>query len=239
MLIMQERLDNISFELDSKSLAKTLHLALGTDDEKDFNVLLDEARQIAKPKALYRECFIKDKGENTVTIDNVSFVSRMLRVNLDKVERVFACVATCGNELDKINIPPDDFLKLFWLDNIKAVLLEFSIEHLNEYLNHKYMLGKTASMSPGSGDATVWPIKQQKELFSLFGDVEHFIGVRLTDTCLMIPNKSVSGVCFQTEINFHSCQICHREKCVGRKTPFDPELWKSVNSCPSFDAKRE
>ena len=235
---MNEQLSNISFELDSKSLAKAAHLSAGTDDEKEFNTLVAEARRIAKPKALYRECFIEDKGENTVTIDDVTFVSRTLRLSLDKVERVFAYVATCGNELDRINIPGDDFLKKFWLDNIKAVLLGFSISHLNEYLDRKYKLGKTASMNPGSGDAGIWPIEQQRELFSLFGDVEHLIGVRLTDTCLMIPNKTVSGVCFQTEINFHSCQVCHREKCVSRKAPFDMVLWRSVGHQPPLDIKR-
>jgi hypothetical protein len=84
-------------------------------------------------------------------------------------------------------------------------------------------------MNPGSGDANVWPIEQQKELFSLFGDVENLIGVRLTDSFLMVPNKSVSGICFPTEINFQSCQLCHRMNCNGRKAPFDRKLWESVN----------
>ncbi|MBC8461851.1 MAG: hypothetical protein H8D67_28105 [Deltaproteobacteria bacterium] len=35
-------------------------------------------------------------------------------------------------------------------------------------------------------------IEQQKELFSIFGNVEDLIGVKLTDSYLMIPNKSVS-----------------------------------------------
>jgi hypothetical protein len=66
-------------------------------------------------------------------------------------------------------------------------------------------------------------------LFSLFGDVDNLIGVRLTAESLMIPNKSVSGICFPTEINFQSCQVCHREKCSGRKAPFDGKLWESVH----------
>jgi hypothetical protein len=227
---MQEQLTNISFTLDSTSLAKAARIAPGTDDDNEFRALVDQARRMAKPKAIYRECFIQDKGEDSVKIDGVTFVSRTLRLNLDKVERVFAYVATCGNELDRIDIPGDDFLKRFWLDNIKTLLLGFGIGYLNEYLGHKYKLGKTVSMNPGSGDARIWPIEQQKGLFSLFGDVEKLIGVCLTDTCLMIPNKSVSGVRFQTEINFQSCQVCRRESCVGRKAPFDPALWKKVNN---------
>ena len=48
-------------------------------------------------------------------------------------------------------------------------------------------------MSPGASEKYVWPIEQQKELFSLFEYVEKLIGVKLTDSYLMIPNKSVSG----------------------------------------------
>jgi len=226
---MLESITDIPFELDFTSLAKTAHLSIGTDDAKEFEGMVNKALHIAKPKALYKQCFIMAKGENTVTIDNVIFVSRTLCMNLDKVERVFAYVATCGKEVDLIEVLPDNYLKRFWLDTIKAVLLGFSIGHLNKFLDRKYKLGKTSHMNPGSGDANVWPIEQQGELFSLFGDVENLIGVSLTPESLMIPNKSVSGICFPTEINFQSCQLCHREKCSGRKAPFDQKLWESVH----------
>jgi len=79
-------------------------------------------------------------------------------------------------------------------------------------------------MAPGSGSADIWPITQQKELFSIFGDVESQIGVRLTDTYLMIPIKSVSGVIFQTETTFETCQLCPREACIGRSAEYKPDL---------------
>ena len=72
----------------------------------------------------------------------------------------------------------------------------------------------------------VWPIEQQGELLSLFGDVKKLIGVELTDSFLMIPKKSISGVIFPTEIDFRSCQVCHRENCPSRSAPFDEILWQ-------------
>ena len=99
---------------------------------------------------------------------------------------------------------------------------------MSELLDRKYKLGKTATISPGSGDVTVWPIEQQRELFALFVDVENLVGVRLTESFLMTPNKSVSGIRFPTEIDFQSCQLCHRENCPGRRAPFDKKLWESV-----------
>ena len=85
-------------------------------------------------------------------------------------------------------------------------------------------------MAPGSGAADVWPITQQKELFSIFGNVEDLIGVKLTDKYLMIPIKSVSGIFFQTETTFVTCQLCPREACIRRRAPYDPELVKKYRA---------
>jgi len=81
-------------------------------------------------------------------------------------------------------------------------------------------------MSPGSGAADIWPITQQKELFSLFGDVEGLIGVKLTVSYLMIPLKSVSGIIYQSETTFETCQLCPREACIGRRADYSPDLMR-------------
>jgi hypothetical protein len=137
-------------------------------------------------------------------------------------------VATCGRELDEIPIPPADFVKLFWLDTIKAAVLGCSFKQLHEHLDRKYALGRSATMSPGSGDVNVWRIEEQKPLFALLGNVEEAIGVRLTDSFLMLPNKSVSGFKFPTEVDFRSCQVCHRPNCSSRSAPFDKALAESL-----------
>jgi hypothetical protein len=77
-------------------------------------------------------------------------------------------------------------------------------------------------MSPGS--LPNWPITEQKPLFSLIGKTEELVGVRLTDSMLMLPRKSISGIVFPTEVTFSSCQLCPRERCEGRKAPYDEAL---------------
>jgi hypothetical protein len=154
------------------------------------------------------------------------FVSKVLRANLDEVGRVFPYVATCGPELDTLPIADDDIFGQFCRDTIKEIALYAAISHLDCYLREAYALEKLVSMNPGSGDVNVWPIEQQRELFAFFGDVQGSIGVVLTDSCLMLPNKSVSGLLYASEHDFSSCQLCHREKCPGRRAPFDPHLWE-------------
>jgi len=218
-------LSDIPFELDLVSIAKTVHVEPDSPDGRTLCDLIERARQMARPKAMYKEAFIDAKGAETVTVDGIAFTSRMLRANLEPVERVFPFIATCGHEMDTADLQAGDFLVEFWWDAIKAVLLGCAIRHLNEHLKHRYALSKMSSMSPGSGDVDVWPIEQQRELFALLGDVKGQIGVELTESFLMKPNKTVSGICFATEVDFHSCQVCRREDCPSRSAPFDPHLW--------------
>jgi len=221
-------LDDIPFELDPDALLRRVHVAADSEDAAAFGDMLRRAVARARPKALYRECYIDAKGERTVTIGGVTFTSAVLRANLDQAERVFAYLATCGREVDETDVPDGDLLAQFWLDTIKGALLGIAVSHLASHLETRHALGKTATMAPGSGDITVWPIEQQRELFSLLGDTRELIGVELTDSFLMVPNKSLSGIRFPTEVDFRSCQLCRRENCPSRSAEFDPQLWQSV-----------
>jgi hypothetical protein len=221
-------LDKIPFEPDQERLMEAVRIEPGSEDAAGFEKLLSQAVEVAAPKAIFNECFIGQKTTNAVEIGGATFTSTVLRKNLDEVERVFAYVATCGRELDELDIGADEFLAPFWLDAIKSEALRAGVQYLNEYLDHTYALGKTANMSPGSGDASIWPIEQQEGLFSLIGDVTSAIGVELTPSFLMVPNKTISGIRFPTEIDFRTCQLCHRQNCPSRAAPFDRELWESI-----------
>jgi hypothetical protein len=222
-------LNEIPFTLNSAKLAEQLQIEPSSEDAEDFEELVREAQRIGSPKAIYKEAFVEGREGDTVRVGSVEFTSRTLARNLASVERVFAFVATCGREVHDASVTGGDFLKEFWWDAIKNRLLSAATTYLNEHLHSTYRLGKTASMSPGSGDTTVWPIEQQEQLFALIGDVRSEVGVELTDSYLMVPNKTLSGIRFQAEVDFRSCQVCHREKCPSRNAPFDEALWKEIH----------
>jgi len=226
-----EVLDSIPVKLDLEEVLKRVHMRNKSESvEKSIQELIEIARPIAKPKAIYEVSYVDNKNEDSLDIGGVRFTSRILRVNLDKIERVFPYVVTCGRELDKIDFPSHDFIKDYCLDQIKETVLFLARSYLEDYLRTKYALGGMSRMAPGAGSVADWPITQQKELFSIFGNVEDLIGVKLTDKCLMIPIKSVSGIYFPTEIRFESCQLCPREGCIGRRAAYDPDLVKKYRS---------
>jgi hypothetical protein len=223
-----ETLTEIPFALDAATLMTQLHVEPGSDDARDLQELVDQARRVGRPKAAYAEVFVEGRAGDTVKIGGVTFTSRTLSRNLASVERLFPMVATCGCELDDAFASRGDPLKEFWWDAIKTHVLGAARQHLSDHLHRVFRLGKTASMHPGSGDASVWPIEQQRGLFALLGDVRQAIGVGLTGSCLMTPNKTVSGILFATEVDFRSCEVCHREKCPSRQAPFNTELWDTL-----------
>lgn len=115
-----------------------------------------------------------------------------------------------------------DILKKYYLDIIGTLALTSARKHLESQLQSKYALGKMSFMSPGS--LADWPLEEQLPLFELLENVEKAIGVKLTDSLLMLPAKSVSGIYFPAEINFFSCQLCPRKDCMGRKAAYSEKL---------------
>jgi hypothetical protein len=216
-------LDALPFKVDLEQLKKNLRIKEGTEMVAKLGSMVQEADKIARPKVCYRIAYVESKGDDHVMIEGIRFASRILRVNLDKVYRVFPYVASCGLELEEWSKSVDGILEQFWAEEIKVLAVRGTIRYLHEYLTDRYQPGEMSRMNPGS--LPDWPLSEQKPLFRLLRNGPATIGVQLNDSFLMTPVKSVSGVWFPTEEKFESCQLCQREKCPGRRAPFDPNLF--------------
>jgi hypothetical protein len=217
-------LDSIPFQVDLETLKKKLHVREGSPYWGDLLRLAEEARDIAKPKAVYRMAFIDEKGEEDVLVEGVRFQSRILRVNLGEAQRVFPFVATCGTEMEEWTDRMGDMLRKFWAETLKEIAVQSASRFVEEDLVERYRPGKISRMSPGS--LADWPIQQQRPLFQILGDTAQKIGVRLTESLLMLPTKTVSGIRFPKEESFESCQLCPREICPNRRAPYDKGLYE-------------
>ncbi len=217
-------LNNISIKLSPKKVIKGLRLNKDKYSSSDIQELIETVESLILPRACYDVVYISEKGKDKVKIDGVTFSSRVLRKNLDKVERIFPYIITIGKPLEDKASSSNDLLRQYYLENIGDMVLRLSKQHLEKHLKRHYGLEKLSSMSPGS--LKDWPITEQKPLFSLFRAEKGQIGVKLTEHMLMIPRKSISGIYFPTEVTFFSCQLCQRERCPSRKAPYDDDLKK-------------
>ena len=216
-------LDNIPFQPKLDSLLKAFHVREGSSSAAKLGRIAVDAQAIAKPKAVYKIAFIESKGEDHVVVDGVTLTSRVLRVNLEQVHRVFSYVATCGREMDEWSNSIDDMLESYWADKIKEMALRSARQALDKHLQDRFRPGRMSRMNPGS--LPDWPLKEQRKLFALLGDPKDAIGVELTENLIMVPLKSVSGISFPAEADFASCQLCPREKCPGRRAEYDETLY--------------
>ncbi|MBU1902228.1 MAG: vitamin B12 dependent methionine synthase [Proteobacteria bacterium] len=216
-----EILEGIPIHLNPEEIGEKL-LVNKTGNWDDFQSIFEIAETLISAKAAYEVRYVDEKLKDAVIIDGVRFVSRVMRKNLDKVGRVFPYVVTIGAGLEDRCKATDDLLEQYYLDTIGNIALVKARKYLDHELRSRFAFESLSFMSPGS--LADWPIEEQKQLFLLFEGVERSIGVRLNDSCLMIPRKSVSGIFFPTEVTFYNCQLCPRDNCVGRKAGYNENL---------------
>jgi hypothetical protein len=215
-----EVIENIPVRLDADKVVKGLRIRRNVEYFRDkLASLIETIAPVMNPKAVYSVSFVDKIEGDRVTIGDTVFTSKVVRMNLEKVGRVFPYIVTAGVELDDVELSKGQSAML--LDQIKNVVVTRANLYLRNLITEKYGIKKLSSVGPGRLDE--WPITQQRELFSHFGDNVDRIGVSLTKTCLMVPVKTVSGLLFPSEAGFESCELCSREKCMGRRAAFNHE----------------
>jgi hypothetical protein len=217
-------LDDVPVKIDMNIIRQNLHIQFDDDRFEDLEEIAAQACIVAKPKAVYREAYVDNIGADSVLIGGVRFASRVMSLNLEKLGRVFACVVTCGAEIDEWTNSLKDVMDKFMANSIMDHLLNNTGEYLASHLSSIYELGKIGWMSPGS--LPDWPVTEQTQLFSLLGNVEQSIGVRLTNSCMLLPVKSASGIVFPSDISYVNCMLCRKPDCGSRRTSFNEQLYK-------------
>jgi hypothetical protein len=190
---------------------------------QNWNERLDE---LLKPQISYMKRKIQKIENGCVYItEDLKFKSARLARSLKGSAEIVCFVATLGNDIEKkISELMDDnrLSESYILDSMGSVAVENLVDQFQKRIEaHSLKIGKSVTLrfSPGYCD---WPITEQKKLFSLF-DKRDF-PVTLTDTCLMEPRKSVSGVfgVLSKENGkplkpYNPCIMCWKKDCIARR----------------------
>lgn len=217
------------------SFAETVTaLNIDSEMEDEFRDIFDQCVAVARPKAVF--CLVpahQEEGETVIGAER--FKSRIMRVNLEKVRRVFPYAVTCGRELYDLAQSTPDPLERWWIDCFSQYSMRAVDAEMTRILKESYHLGHTARMNPGS--LPDFPITCQKALFRLLEDGPDQIGLELTQSCLMLPYKSVSGFVYETEATFENCMLCPRENCPTRRAAYDSDLGESTYHLSGADSE--
>ncbi|MGI6239171.1 MAG: vitamin B12 dependent methionine synthase [Christensenellales bacterium] len=193
-------------------------LGVTEDFEEEFAQVYEVCARVANPKYLYCKCEARQDAQHTY-IGEEAFDSRIMRVELEGIDAVYPYAATCGTELYELALSTEDPLGRYWIDGFSEHALYLASARALSEIEELAGTDKISSMNPGSLDD--FPLAEQKPLFRLLGDAESAIGLRLTDSCLMLPYKSSSGIYYATESDFVSCALCQRANCPNRRAEFD------------------
>lgn len=197
----------------------TVQAKLKAKDPQSIAAFFDAALASAEPRAVFTAAYIEEKGDGEVVIDGQRFKSRVLHKNLEEVGRVFPAVVTIGGRFEETARRSDDLLTRYYFDVIGNLILAEARSQVIRRLCRQFGLETLSWMSPGSLED--WPIEAQRPLFDLLGQGPAAIGVQLTESLLMLPGKTVSGIFFPSASTFFSCRLCPRERCEGRKARYD------------------
>lgn len=190
------------------------------DYTEELEEMLEEARCAAQPVVLFGVCTTGKQDEQVVYVNDVPVHSALAAEKLGGRNRCFPYIGTCGKSLeDWSGKYKGDPLAEYWADEIKKYFLGRVLVEFRTHLKENYHLGgHLTALNPGSINS--WPISGQEDLFAVLGGrefVEEQIGVIYTDSYLMLPSKSVSGISFESEVFYENCQYCPLDKCPNRR----------------------
>ena len=164
-----------------------------------------------------------DLQENTLTIgDTTLSVGKIIARQLRGAAAYAFFVCTAGTDFEAYQrrlMKEGDMVRVFIADALGSVIAEKVADRMEESLQmsiDKLGWKHTNRFSPGYCS---WHVSQQQLLFPLFGITEP-CGVRLSDSSLMTPIKSVSGVIGVGPDVRHlayTCGLCDFEKCYKRR----------------------
>jgi len=212
---MQQVLLNIGYGSDYKPPARIDSLV---------NDYVENAQQLIEPSYSYVIKHVTLVHGTYVIIDNsVVFQSNIIARLLEQCDEVAIFLVTIGSHLEEMvrRLAEDSLmLQASVLDAIGSAAVERVLNFVQDKISEvarAHGLCISRRFSPGHCD---WEISQQKMLFQAMNS--NSADVRLTEGCLMLPQKSISGIIGigprSSNIDtYNPCATCNRQDCPGRK----------------------
>ncbi len=223
--------DNFESTLDDGKLMRLLGARRGKKPSagsmRRVDDLTDRLDDLADPWLVYRIFPVDSSDKGGITLaDGTRFKSPKIASTLAAADRVCCFVATIGDALDEEidrRMAEDRYADAYVLDAMGSIAAEDVVDQFQRRMKSRLQeddRAVTLRFSPGYCD---WPIQQQRTLFALFADADP-MDVSLTDTCLMSPRKSVSGIFgilpegVESDTGpFNPCNQCPKTDCIARR----------------------
>ncbi|HWQ80335.1 MAG TPA: ASKHA domain-containing protein [Anaerovoracaceae bacterium] len=219
--------DEAELAIEQDEIVKLLGYKDRLPQEDVLELIREEVNrsgEYLEPVSYYEDIEIERIENNRVLLKNqVVFEGEFIAGKLKGCSRITAVIATVGSKVtERVQeaFDQDDYLRGMVIDNIGLAALG----HLNRlfWIRMGEAIrgtdqGITQTLSPGDTD---WDLWEETKIFNCFGD--GFNQVSLTESCLMLPEKSTAQVYgFGKGIGIarqgHICAECSMRHCFYRQ----------------------
>jgi hypothetical protein len=226
-------MSNSTFKYDFNDLkinVSQIKTLLGYNEGEDHEIvtslieeILKESESFSNIKAEYRifNGIRLNNIDKSLDINRIKFkIQKIVFGQIKEADSVAVILCTAGKEVGKCSrkaMQEGDPLKGYIFDIVGSLIVEATADLMQDDLE-KYVIssGKkiTNRYSPGYCG---WYVAEQHKLFRLVPD--NFCGITLTDSALMDPVKSISGIIgIGNDVRFNpcTCDLCDQKNCIYR-----------------------
>ena len=162
-----------------------------------------------------------DQTNHKLTVGIVNFAAQKIVINqIRKSEKIALFLCTAGPEIGELSkqlMSDGETLKGYIIDVVGSEIAESAMDGIQNSLEAEMKnqgLYITNRYSPGYCG---WNVSEQQKLFTFFP--ENFCGIKLSDSSLMYPIKSISGIIGigkEVKENNYPCKLCDDKNCIYR-----------------------
>ncbi len=223
--VVQESCSYDDLIIDRKELYNLMGYGDHIPDDSILEMIdrmLNDLSTLCEPRYAFTVYPGKRMGRREIVIGNTMFEPDLIITSSTKEADFYALfMASIGNGFDKYlhNLQAtDDMVGAFVAHHLGSALVEACGMVLRNDLEsrmaqHGFRISN--SYSPGYCD---WKLIEQRKLFAFFP--EGCCGIKLTESCLMMPIKSISGLIGVGEHvvkRNYSCDVCTNRNCFRNR----------------------
>jgi len=225
-MVLMEILPNVKDQELARLLGGRKGRKLSPALKKKVKRLKDKTSRIIKPRIHFKKHTIQHISRGGIQFaSDTSLKSPKLSRTMQGSEEVVCFVGTIGRGIEKEIkrlVNQKRLSEAYVLDAMGSVLVENLVDQFQSRLDEHYKSQDMAlglRFSPGYCD---WPVTEQKKLFELLEP--HKAGIELTESCLMQPRKSISGIIplypadsCREQGDYNPCLYCNKLDCIARR----------------------
>lgn len=185
--------------------------------------VLEEATKFCEIQGGYKifDQLLLDKEALSIKVEQVPLdIHKIIFNQIKKAEKLAVFICTAGPKIGEWSrqlMAEGDLMNGYIVDVVGSEIVEKAMDKIQAAMGEEMKhdaYNVSNRYSPGYCN---WIVSEQHKLFSLLP--ANFCNVRLTDTALMYPIKTISGIIGigkEIKHNAYTCQICDMQNCLYR-----------------------